>query len=223
MTLFIWTFSFNLEIYVCCVWLQLAYSLLDQGEWVGLVFFVCLHVNTRVSVVGTLLSLLQTGREQSSCKITSWYENVFSYFEDHNRIFLFHSEKATYMTRFTVQHLPFRQEENAEFILDVTSFKLASFLKLSTFFLAGYYRKIKTQRNSYHYWCCKYIFDSFSGLTFKNLLRRCSSYCFLQDGLWLISQQPSIIQGYQRAILTPNYMEFSRLYEAMVSYFPFFN
>uniref|UniRef100_A0A8D0FWZ8 ATP-dependent (S)-NAD(P)H-hydrate dehydratase n=1 Tax=Strix occidentalis caurina TaxID=311401 RepID=A0A8D0FWZ8_STROC len=38
------------------------------------------------------------------------------------------------------------------------------------------------------------------------------------DGLWLISQQPSLIQGYQRAILTPNYMEFSRLYEAMVSY-----
>uniref|UniRef100_A0A8C5TA21 ATP-dependent (S)-NAD(P)H-hydrate dehydratase n=1 Tax=Malurus cyaneus samueli TaxID=2593467 RepID=A0A8C5TA21_9PASS len=36
------------------------------------------------------------------------------------------------------------------------------------------------------------------------------------DGLWLISQQPSLIQGYQRAILTPNYMEFSRLYEAML-------
>ncbi|XP_043852627.1 ATP-dependent (S)-NAD(P)H-hydrate dehydratase isoform X2 [Dromiciops gliroides] len=35
------------------------------------------------------------------------------------------------------------------------------------------------------------------------------------DGLWLIAQQPSLIQGYQRAILTPNYMEFSRLYEAM--------
>ncbi|XP_020820801.1 ATP-dependent (S)-NAD(P)H-hydrate dehydratase isoform X1 [Phascolarctos cinereus] len=35
------------------------------------------------------------------------------------------------------------------------------------------------------------------------------------DGLWLIAQQPSLIQGYQRAILTPNYMEFSRLYETM--------
>ncbi|RXM32733.1 ATP-dependent (S)-NAD(P)H-hydrate dehydratase [Acipenser ruthenus] len=35
------------------------------------------------------------------------------------------------------------------------------------------------------------------------------------DGLWLIAQQPSIIQGYQRAILTPNYMEFSQLYEAV--------
>ncbi|XP_042313420.1 ATP-dependent (S)-NAD(P)H-hydrate dehydratase isoform X3 [Sceloporus undulatus] len=36
------------------------------------------------------------------------------------------------------------------------------------------------------------------------------------DGLWLIAQQPSIIQGYPRAILTPNAMEFSRLYEAML-------
>uniref|UniRef100_A0A6I8SEW9 ATP-dependent (S)-NAD(P)H-hydrate dehydratase n=1 Tax=Xenopus tropicalis TaxID=8364 RepID=A0A6I8SEW9_XENTR len=38
-----------------------------------------------------------------------------------------------------------------------------------------------------------------------------------KDGLWLIAQQPSIIQGYQRAVLTPNFMEFSRLYEAMLS------
>ncbi|XP_068124145.1 ATP-dependent (S)-NAD(P)H-hydrate dehydratase isoform X3 [Hyperolius riggenbachi] len=37
------------------------------------------------------------------------------------------------------------------------------------------------------------------------------------DGLWLIAQQPSIIQGYQRAILTPNFMEFTRLYEAMLT------
>ncbi|KAM4700448.1 ATP-dependent (S)-NAD(P)H-hydrate dehydratase isoform 1-T2 [Discoglossus pictus] len=37
------------------------------------------------------------------------------------------------------------------------------------------------------------------------------------DGLWLIAQQPSIIQGYPRAILTPNIMEFSRLYEAMLT------
>ncbi|XP_004447075.1 ATP-dependent (S)-NAD(P)H-hydrate dehydratase isoform X1 [Dasypus novemcinctus] len=36
------------------------------------------------------------------------------------------------------------------------------------------------------------------------------------DGLWLIAQEPSLIQGYQRAILTPNYMEFSRLYEAVL-------
>lgn len=37
------------------------------------------------------------------------------------------------------------------------------------------------------------------------------------DGLWLVAQQPSVIQGYQKGILTPNYMEFTRLYEAMVS------
>uniref|UniRef100_A0ABM5FZ98 ATP-dependent (S)-NAD(P)H-hydrate dehydratase n=1 Tax=Pogona vitticeps TaxID=103695 RepID=A0ABM5FZ98_9SAUR len=36
------------------------------------------------------------------------------------------------------------------------------------------------------------------------------------DGLWLIAQQPSVIQGYPRAILTPNAMEFSRLYEAVL-------
>ncbi|XP_061482609.1 ATP-dependent (S)-NAD(P)H-hydrate dehydratase isoform X1 [Rhineura floridana] len=36
------------------------------------------------------------------------------------------------------------------------------------------------------------------------------------DGLWLVAQQPSLIQGYPRAILTPNAMEFSRLYEAML-------
>ncbi|XP_059896539.1 ATP-dependent (S)-NAD(P)H-hydrate dehydratase isoform X2 [Gadus macrocephalus] len=35
------------------------------------------------------------------------------------------------------------------------------------------------------------------------------------DGLWLVSQQPSVIQGYQKAILTPNFMEFTRLYEAL--------
>lgn len=39
---------------------------------------------------------------------------------------------------------------------------------------------------------------------------------FQQDGLWLVSKEPSVIQGYQRGILTPNLMEFSRLYEAMV-------
>lgn len=37
------------------------------------------------------------------------------------------------------------------------------------------------------------------------------------DGLWLIAQQPSLIQGYQRAVLTPNFMEFSRLYEAVLT------
>lgn len=40
---------------------------------------------------------------------------------------------------------------------------------------------------------------------------------FEQDGLWLVSQQPSVIQGYQKGILTPNFMEFTRLYESLVS------
>ncbi|XP_056145269.1 ATP-dependent (S)-NAD(P)H-hydrate dehydratase isoform X3 [Lampris incognitus] len=35
------------------------------------------------------------------------------------------------------------------------------------------------------------------------------------DGLWLVSQQPSVIQGYHKGILTPNFMEFTRLYEAL--------
>ncbi|KAM9190007.1 LOW QUALITY PROTEIN: ATP-dependent (S)-NAD(P)H-hydrate dehydratase [Dugong dugon] len=36
------------------------------------------------------------------------------------------------------------------------------------------------------------------------------------DGLWLIAQQPSLIQGYRKAVLTPNYVEFCRLYEAVL-------
>lgn len=40
--------------------------------------------------------------------------------------------------------------------------------------------------------------------------------CPRQDGLWLVSQQPSVIQGYQKGILTPNLMEFTRLYESLV-------
>ncbi|XP_057192657.1 ATP-dependent (S)-NAD(P)H-hydrate dehydratase isoform X2 [Triplophysa rosa] len=35
------------------------------------------------------------------------------------------------------------------------------------------------------------------------------------DGLWLVAKEPSVIQGYHKGILTPNVMEFSRLYEAM--------
>ncbi|XP_034041700.1 ATP-dependent (S)-NAD(P)H-hydrate dehydratase isoform X1 [Thalassophryne amazonica] len=35
------------------------------------------------------------------------------------------------------------------------------------------------------------------------------------DGLWLITQQPSVIHGYQKGILTPNFMEFTRLFEAL--------
>ncbi|XP_034088199.1 ATP-dependent (S)-NAD(P)H-hydrate dehydratase isoform X2 [Gymnodraco acuticeps] len=35
------------------------------------------------------------------------------------------------------------------------------------------------------------------------------------DGLWLVTQQPSVIHGYHKGILTPNFMEFTRLYEAL--------
>ncbi|XP_029065653.1 ATP-dependent (S)-NAD(P)H-hydrate dehydratase isoform X2 [Monodon monoceros] len=38
----------------------------------------------------------------------------------------------------------------------------------------------------------------------------------LQDGLWLVAQQPALIQGYQKAVLTPNHVEFSRLAEAVL-------
>ncbi|OXB80600.1 UNVERIFIED_CONTAM: hypothetical protein H355_014943 [Colinus virginianus] len=83
------------------------------------------------------------------------------------------------------------KEENAEFILDVRSFKFANVLKSSAFFffLQAIIEKSKLKG-------IPIIIDA--------------------DGLWLISQQPSLIQGYQRAILTPNYIEFSRLYEAML-------
>ncbi|XP_031194897.1 ATP-dependent (S)-NAD(P)H-hydrate dehydratase isoform X3 [Mastomys coucha] len=37
------------------------------------------------------------------------------------------------------------------------------------------------------------------------------------DGLWLIAQQPALIHGYQKAILTPNHVEFSRLWEAVLN------
>ncbi|XP_022432474.1 ATP-dependent (S)-NAD(P)H-hydrate dehydratase isoform X3 [Delphinapterus leucas] len=36
------------------------------------------------------------------------------------------------------------------------------------------------------------------------------------DGLWLVAQQPALIQGYQKAVLTPNHVEFSRLAEAVL-------
>jgi ATP-dependent NAD(P)H-hydrate dehydratase len=33
----------------------------------------------------------------------------------------------------------------------------------------------------------------------------------IQDGLWAVSEDPSIIHGYESAILTPNVAEYSRL------------
>ncbi|XP_073743527.1 ATP-dependent (S)-NAD(P)H-hydrate dehydratase isoform X4 [Callorhinus ursinus] len=36
------------------------------------------------------------------------------------------------------------------------------------------------------------------------------------DGLWLIARHPALIQGYRKAVLTPNHVEFSRLSEAVL-------
>ena len=36
------------------------------------------------------------------------------------------------------------------------------------------------------------------------------------DGLWMVTEKPSIIKGYEKAILTPNVMENKRLCEKMV-------
>ncbi|XP_004409653.1 PREDICTED: ATP-dependent (S)-NAD(P)H-hydrate dehydratase [Odobenus rosmarus divergens] len=36
------------------------------------------------------------------------------------------------------------------------------------------------------------------------------------DGLWLIAQHPALIQGYRKAVLTPNHVEFNRLSEAVL-------
>ncbi|KAM5147450.1 ATP-dependent (S)-NAD(P)H-hydrate dehydratase isoform 3-T3 [Callospermophilus lateralis] len=36
------------------------------------------------------------------------------------------------------------------------------------------------------------------------------------DGLWLVAQQPALVHGYQKAVLTPNHVEFIRLYEAVL-------
>lgn len=36
------------------------------------------------------------------------------------------------------------------------------------------------------------------------------------DGLWLVQNNPKTVQGYKRAVLTPNVVEFGRLCDAMV-------
>ena len=36
------------------------------------------------------------------------------------------------------------------------------------------------------------------------------------DGLWLVQNDPKTVQGYKRAVLTPNVVEFGRLCDAMV-------
>ena len=37
------------------------------------------------------------------------------------------------------------------------------------------------------------------------------------DGLWLVQQEPEVIKGYQKCVLTPNVVEFQRLCQAVVS------
>ena len=37
------------------------------------------------------------------------------------------------------------------------------------------------------------------------------------DGLYMVNKDPSIIQGYEKVVLTPNVVEFKRLSEAVVS------
>jgi len=37
------------------------------------------------------------------------------------------------------------------------------------------------------------------------------------DGLWLIQKHPEYVKGYQKAVLTPNVMEFERLRQTLVS------
>ncbi|XP_037384588.1 ATP-dependent (S)-NAD(P)H-hydrate dehydratase isoform X2 [Talpa occidentalis] len=36
------------------------------------------------------------------------------------------------------------------------------------------------------------------------------------DGLWLVAQRPALVQGYPKAVLTPNHVEFGRLCEAVL-------
>lgn len=39
---------------------------------------------------------------------------------------------------------------------------------------------------------------------------------FVQDGLSMVTKNPKIIHGYKKAILTPNAVEFDRLFSSMV-------
>ncbi|ESO97453.1 hypothetical protein LOTGIDRAFT_114759 [Lottia gigantea] len=53
----------------------------------------------------------------------------------------------------------------------------------------------------------------------ENVIHKAKAMCLPividADGLFLITQKPDLIKGYKRAILTPNVMEFSHLYEKM--------
>jgi hypothetical protein len=41
---------------------------------------------------------------------------------------------------------------------------------------------------------------------------------YFQDGVFLVSQHPDIVQNYKKVILTPNVVEYARLHQAVVSY-----
>lgn len=50
------------------------------------------------------------------------------------------------------------------------------------------------------------------------LARQNNQYIVIDaDGLFLVGNDPSVIKGYRRAVLTPNVVEFARLCEKMVS------
>ncbi|XP_051882027.1 ATP-dependent (S)-NAD(P)H-hydrate dehydratase isoform X2 [Pristis pectinata] len=54
----------------------------------------------------------------------------------------------------------------------------------------------------------------------KDIIRECRAQgmplVIDADGLWVVVQEPSLIQGYTKAILTPNVVEFGRLYQAVL-------
>lgn len=42
------------------------------------------------------------------------------------------------------------------------------------------------------------------------------------DGLWLVQEDPEVVKGYKKAVLTPNVVEFKRLCDAVVCNTPLF-
>lgn len=88
-------------------------------------------------------------------------------------------------------------------------------------FLLGGNREVQSQRRSDRHWRSEShvpaveLMDLLPKAPHNHRLHACD-VCCQQDGLWLVSQQPSVIQGYQKGILTPNFMEFTRMYESLV-------
>lgn len=39
------------------------------------------------------------------------------------------------------------------------------------------------------------------------------------DALWMVQKDPSVIRGYEKAVLTPNVSEFKRLADSLVRFF----